>query len=66
MFLVLLIATAGLAGGCEKPLFPEAQPRSPFERYLTLRGQQRPTVEEDATGRERPALRQRLRPLDQP
>jgi hypothetical protein len=53
-----------LLGGCQKGLFPEGTPRSPYERYLTLRGDYRPPVEHDAYGVERPALRQRLRPLE--
>lgn len=52
--------------GCEKPLFPENSQRTPFERYMALRGQQRPATERDATGGSSPALRQRLRPLGQP
>lgn len=51
-------------GGCEKGLFPEGTPRSPYDRYMTLRGDYKPPVELDAYGRERPALRQRLQPLD--
>lgn len=52
--------------GCEKPLFPETLPRSPYERYMTLRGQHRPMTEEGPTGQEQPALRERLKPLGQP
>ncbi|NBC10848.1 MAG: hypothetical protein GVY24_03820 [Planctomycetes bacterium] len=54
------------AGGCADPLFPENMPRSPYDRYLALRGQSRPEVELDVNGREKPALRRRLAPLDTP
>jgi len=52
--------------GCEKPLFPKDEPRSPYERYQVLHNQQRPATEENAYGGEEPALRERLKPLDQP
>ena len=61
----LIVLTLGLVG-CEKPLFPPNLPRSPYERYQTLRGQQRPATEENAYGAQEPALRERLRPLGQP
>jgi hypothetical protein len=61
----LLLAIPGVCG-CQEVLFTDRQPRSPYERYLTLRGNARPAMETDAFGIERPALRQRLRPLDQP
>ena len=63
------IALAGLAlagPGCEKPLFPEAAPRSPYERYMLLRGQDRPTKTENAFGFEVPDIRNRLKPLGSP
>ena len=63
---ILLIVPAAAAAGCQDPLFPEDAPRSPYQRYEGLRGQSRPETELDAYGRERPALRERLRPLDQP
>ena len=53
-------------GGCEKPLFPEQLPRSPYERYDALRGRQRPMYEENAYGGSQPALRDRLKPLGAP
>lgn len=64
--LCILLMTVGLAflAGCQDKLFPENEPRSQFERYQMLRGQSAPMVEEDAFGQERPALRQRLRPMD--
>lgn len=60
-----LLALALLAGGCEKALFPEDLPRSPYERYMALRGRAAPMHEEGATGAKEPALRERLKPLDQ-
>ena len=55
---------AVVLGGCQRGLFPAGTPRSPYERYMTLHGDIRPHIETDAYGIERPALRQRLRPLD--
>lgn len=52
--------------GCEKPLFPENQPRSPYDRYLNLRGQSRPMHQQNAYGGDEPALRDRLKPLGEP
>ena len=64
--LLILMVLAGPLAGCEKPLFPENLPRTPYDRYMALRGQQRPATEEDAGGGDKPALRQRLKPLGQP
>jgi len=65
---VVLLGVLALpwAAGCEKPLFPKDLARSPYERYEVLRGQQRPSTEENSFGGEEPALRERLRPLGQP
>lgn len=50
--------------GCHKPLFPAGTPRSPYERYLTLRGQVRPAQEINRIDNRHQALRDRLRPLE--
>jgi hypothetical protein len=67
-WLVKLGLAVGLLGavGCQQPLFPEDAPRTPYERYMVLRGQYRPATEQDAYGQERPLLRERLRPLGEP
>ena len=52
--------------GCQGGLFPQKVARSPYERYLALRGLEPPAMQENPYGRQRPALRQRLRPLDRP
>jgi hypothetical protein len=62
----VLSVAALLLAGCEKPLFPKEAERSPYERYNRLHGSPRPTVVYDAYGNEQPALRERLRPMDQP
>ncbi len=63
----MVLACGALAlGGCANSLFPENMPRSPYDRYLALRGQSRPDMEIDVNGREKPALRRRLAPLDTP
>lgn len=54
--LVLLVAAAG----CQKPLFPENTPRTPFELHDKLRDRYRPTEEPDVFGKPQPALRARL------
>lgn len=52
-------------GGCAgSPFVSEAPVRSPYERYEILRGTARPATTIDSFGRERPALRARLAPLD--
>jgi len=63
---VMLVAMSLGLGACEKPLFPKDAPRSPYDRYAALRGQQRQQTIENEFGGEEPALRERLRPLDQP
>lgn len=60
------VILAALAGGCEQPLFPADLPRTPYERYQQLHGDGRAMSEENAYGGQQPALRHRLRPLDQP
>lgn len=57
---VLLLCT--LAGGCQKPLFPEKDARSQFETYDALRQQNQQLVVPDEFGNPQPALRARLTP----
>ena len=66
----LWLAALGLAvltgvGGCQKALFVDGTTRTQYERYQALRGEYRPPRQYTALGEERPALRQRLAPLDQ-
>ena len=61
---ILTLVGSGAVSGCERPLFTPNQPRTPYERYQVLRGQGRPSTEENAYGGKEPALRQRLEPLD--
>ena len=63
MLALCLFVAAGYMGGCQQALFIDDAARTPYDRYLTLRGQARPATETDGLGVERPALRQRLRPL---
>jgi hypothetical protein len=58
-----IIAATLLLVGCHDPLFPEDVPRSPYERYSTLRGQDPSATERDEYGVNQPNLRKRLRPL---
>ncbi len=51
--------------GCSEPLFPKDTPRSPYDRYLTLRGRSVPKTVPNAYGIEQPNLRERLKPLAQ-
>ena len=62
--LVSLLGSLTLLNGCEKALFPEGASRTPYERYQLLRGQHRIATETNAYGGNQPALRDRLRPLD--
>lgn len=55
-----------LIAGCEKPLFVKQAPRTPYERYQVLRGRERAATRQDVYGSEEPALRERLKPLNQP
>jgi hypothetical protein len=59
-----LLVACWFAGGCQKPVFPEDQPRTPYERYQALRGQDRPAKTTDAFGNPQPDLRARLAPLN--
>lgn len=56
--------TAGLtaAAGCEKPLFPDNVPRTPFQRYDQLRGHYSPPERRGPGFQTEPALRERLSP----
>ncbi|MCC7205022.1 MAG: hypothetical protein IT441_08065 [Phycisphaeraceae bacterium] len=58
-----LLGMLWLGTGCQESLFPKDMPRSQYERYSMLRGQDRPATETNMFGREEPALRDRLRPL---
>ena len=51
--------------GCQKSPFYNDYPRTPYERYQLLRGQDAPVQEFDTYGNPRPALRQRLTPPEQ-
>jgi hypothetical protein len=68
MMLLLGSVAMGMTmlGGCEKQLFPEDVPRSPYARYDTLRGRHRAAQQENAYGGTQPALRERLRPMGEP
>ena len=59
-----LLLTTALLGGCEKALFVENEPRTPYERYMALRGRTPMMTEENPYGGKSPALRDRLKPLD--
>ena len=55
-----------MVGGCEKQLFPDNLPRSPYERYDSLRGRDKSMSEENTFGGTQPAVRQRLKPMGTP
>lgn len=59
----MLIAVVVMLVGCHEPLFPDDVPRSPYERYSTLRGKDPTPTERNQYGIPQPALRKRLRPL---
>jgi len=41
------LALAAALAGCNNPLFPPDAARTPYDRYLALRGQERPMAELD-------------------
>ncbi|MEM8737511.1 MAG: hypothetical protein AAGG38_03400 [Planctomycetota bacterium] len=53
-------------GGCAPgtPFKDSDRVRTPYERYQVLRGEKRPKTVTDSFGKEQPALRARLAPLD--
>ena len=64
---VLMVVAAALwSAGCEQALFPKDMARTPYDRYLKLRNQERAGYQENAYGGQTPALRDRLRPLGSP
>lgn len=63
VLLLIVGVSSGLLTGCEKPLFPKEEPRTPYQRYMMLRGTDRPEKVENAYGWEEPNLRERLQPL---
>ena len=57
-------AMVSLAGGCQRSPFNDDLARTPYERYMALRGLDRPLTVSDEFGVERKALRERLSPLE--
>jgi hypothetical protein len=64
--IVCLGCIGGMLSGCEEPLFAPTQPRTPYERYQELHGEARPSTEQNSYGGDEPALRERLKPLEDP
>jgi hypothetical protein len=60
--LLLVMAPALVAGGCQKVLFDTKSPRTQFETHDRLRQRYVPLQEEDVFGNPQPALRARLSP----
>lgn len=56
------LLVCALTCGCQKPLFPEKNPRSQFQTYDSLRKQNQDLVVPDEFGNPQPALRARLTP----
>ena len=57
---VLLVIALGAAGGCQRALFPEKEPRTQFEAYDRMRYGNVPMEQPDVFGNPQPALRERL------
>ena len=57
---VILGSMVLATGACQKPLFPEDQPRTQFDAHDTLRNRYVPLQEQDVFGNPQPALRARL------
>jgi hypothetical protein len=64
MWLVVVVAVVPV-GGCQRAVFTDGTTRTQYERYQSLRGEYRPPRQMTALGDQRPALRQRLAPLEQ-
>jgi hypothetical protein len=62
---LVTVVAAGWSGGCQEALFTDKTTRTQYERYQSLRGEYRPRKTTTALGEDRPALRERLAPLDQ-
>jgi hypothetical protein len=62
---MVVLAGIAVSGGCQEALYTDGTTRTQYERYQTLRGDYRPPRNMTALGEERPALRERLAPLDQ-
>ncbi len=60
MVLTLALFCVGMTG-CEKALFSDRQPRTQFEQYDRTHGSYVPQTFTDRNGRERAALRERLK-----
>lgn len=62
LVIVMVITFGGTAGlaGCEQALFPEALPRTQYERYDKMRGVYRPKETTDPRGVPVADLRSRL------
>ena len=56
----ILVLSGTLVAGCQKPLFPEDEPRTQFELHDRMRSGYAPLEEPDVFGNPQPALRTRL------
>jgi hypothetical protein len=61
---LVMMLGLGTLGGCEAPLFPEALPRTQYERSDRLRGTYAPKDAPGPYGDAQPALRERLMPYE--
>ena len=59
---LLVVGLLSTAGGCQKKLFPEKDPRNQFEVHDQLRQDYTPMEVPNAFGEPEPALRARLAP----
>ena len=53
-------ATLAVAGGCQRTLFRDRDPRTQFEGFDAMRGDVAPRTKPDVFGNPQPALRERL------
>lgn len=56
------VATLAMVSGCQKVLFPAAEPRTQYQKTDQMRDRFTPLVEPDVFGNPKPALRARLAP----
>jgi hypothetical protein len=63
MLLCCLLSVCALSG-CQRRPFISDMPRTPYERYMALRGRERPETVRGPTGAEQRNARERLQPLE--
>lgn len=64
LILFVAILSVSWLGGCQRQPFVSDMPRTPYERYMALRGRERPLTVQGPTGIVQRNIRERLQPLE--